>query len=427
MTLAPPQNTAPGDEDGGLSTPLLTAVLVGLFALVFPLGYAWDLGFSGLAALAGLLAIPALRRARPPVRVILPLAALVAWAVFSLTWSRAGVDIRTLHRYADIEKLTGMKLVLQLGVYGALVAAAQRVSRRGAGLALAALALALTALGAAVMLDALQGAAAYAWIAGRISHGVPPDIARRNIAQGDYVIALFFWCAAVRLSHMRWLILSVVMAACVAGSSLYLHAVDTTLVALALGLAAFMLVRATRTFGVVVLAVVTTIYWMTAPLIVLGGVRTGLVRMLHAHVQTSWSERLDIWSFAAAKIVEKPWAGWGLDASRTFGSAISLHTHDAAMQVWLELGAVGAVLAAAFWVGVWSLIETLARRDRTVAAAAAGTAVAYLTIGGLSFGVWQEWWLGLGAMAAVACICLARYRFDPQAASDDELVPLGIG
>ena len=113
------------------------------------------------------------------------------------------------------------------------------------------------------------------------------------------------------------------------------------------------------------LAVATTVYWMTAPLIVLGGVRTGLVRMLHSHVQTSWSERLDMWAFAAAKIVEKPWAGWGLDASRTFGSAISLHTHDAAIQIWLELGAVGAVLAAAFWIGVWSLIEALARRDRT--------------------------------------------------------------
>ena len=106
MTLSAPQNAASMDEDGALNTPLLTAVLVGLFALVFPLGYAWDLGFSGLAALAGLLAIPALRKARPPVRVVLPLAALVAWAVFSMTWSRAAVDIHSAaplcrHRKAD--------------------------------------------------------------------------------------------------------------------------------------------------------------------------------------------------------------------------------------------------------------------------------------------------------------------------------------
>jgi O-antigen ligase len=417
--------TAAIDQDGELNTPLLAAVLLGMFALTFPFGYAWDLGFSGLATLAGLLCIPTLRQARPPVRVVLPLVALVAWALISLEWSRAAVDPRSLHKYADIEKLTGMKLVLQLGIYGVLAAAAQRISRRGAGSALTALGLALTALGAAVMLDGMQNGAAYAWISAKFGHVMTADIARRNIAQGDYVIVLLFWCAAVRLNALRWLVLSLVTAACVAGSSLYLRAVDATLAALTLGFCAFVLVRWARLAGVVILGVATTVYWMTAPLVVLAAVHNGWVRQLHTRVQTSWGERLDIWSFATAKIVERPWQGWGLDASRTFGSAISLHTHDAAIQVWLELGAVGAVLAALFWIGIWSLIEGLARRDRTAAAAAAATAVAYLTIGGLSFGVWQEWWLGLGAMAAVACICLARSRNDPQIVSDDDLVPLG--
>jgi O-antigen ligase len=183
-------------------------------------------------------------------------------------------------------------------------------------------------------------------------------------------------------------------------------------------------VRWARVLGVILLGVATTVYWITAPLVVVAGVRFGVIAALRPHVQLSWEERLNMWTFASAKIVEKPWTGWGLDASRTFGSAISLHTHDAAIQVWLELGAVGAVLAAAFWIGVWSLIEALARRDRTAGAAAAAASVAYLTIGALSFGVWQEWWLGLGAMAAVACICLSRSRSDLPTGSDDELVPI---
>jgi O-antigen ligase len=292
-------------------------------------------------------------------------------------------------------------------------------------MALTALVIALAALGAAVLLDALQSGAFYAWISAKVGEHIPPDIARRNIAQGDYVIMLFFWCAAVRATSLRWSILSLLAVACAIGSSLFLHAVDATLAALALSFAAFFLVRSTRFIGVVLLGVSTTIYWIAAPLFVLAGVRGGLIHALRPLVQKSWDERLDIWTFSAAKIVEKPWMGWGLDASRTFGSAISLHTHDAALQVWLELGAVGAVLAAVFWIGVWSLIEIMTRRDRTAGAAAAGTAVVYLTIGGLSFGVWQEWWLGLGAMAAVACICLARSRSDPRITDDDELVPLG--
>jgi len=419
--------TAAVDLGDALDTPLLTGLLVAAFALTFPLGYAWDLGFSGLAALAGLLCVPGLGKARAPVRVMLPLVGLVVWALITMIWSRAAVDLHSLHRYADMEKLTGVKLVLQLGLYGALVAVAQQVSRRGGARALTVLAVALAALGAAVLLDAFQGAGAYAWITAQVAHPITADIARRNIAQGDYVIVLFFWCAAVRMAELRWQAVSLLTIACAAGSSLFLHAVDATLAAFLLGLAAFLLVRSTRLWGVVLLGVATTVYWITAPLLVVAAVHGGLVRMLRPLVQLSWDERLDIWSFAAAKIVENPWRGYGLDASRTFGAAISLHTHDAALQVWLELGVVGAVLAAVFWIGVWSLIEGLARRDRTAAAAAAATAVAYLTIGGLSFGVWQEWWLGLGALAAVACICLARSRHDPRNLPGEDLLPVGPG
>jgi hypothetical protein len=263
-----------------------------MFALIFPLGYAWDLAFSGLAALAGVLSIPALRSARPPVRVVLPLVALVVWALVSMSWSRAAVDVHKLHKYADIEKLTGMKLVLQLGLYGALVAAAQRISPRGAQLALGTLAVALTLLALAVFGDALQGAAAYAWISARVGQHIPPDIAKRNIAQGDYVIMLFFWCAAVRASQTRWPLLSLITIGCAVGSSLFLHAVDATLAAFALSLVAFVLVRSTRIVGVVVLSLATTVYWILAPLAVLVGVHDGLIRTLRPLVQLSWEERL---------------------------------------------------------------------------------------------------------------------------------------
>ena len=229
--------------------------------------------------------------------MIAPLVVLVGWALISLHWSRAAVDPHSLHKYADIEKLTGMKLVLQLGLYGALAAAAQRISPRGAKLALTVLAVALTALGCPRFWRTRSRA-------GRPMPGsargfgqvLRADIARRNIAQGDYVIVLFFWCAAVRAAELRWQILSIAMAACVAASSLFLHAVDATLAALALSFAAFFLVRVTRVFGVLLLGVGSTIYWMTAPLVVLAGVHGGLVAALRPHVQKSWDERLDIWS-----------------------------------------------------------------------------------------------------------------------------------
>ena len=99
---------------------------------------------------------------------------------------------------------------------------------------------------------------------------------------------------------------------------------------------------------------------------------------------------------------------WGLDASRAFPNAIPLHTHDAAMQLWLELGLPGAALTAAFFVWLIGRIDRLEANDRPAAAAAAASLSAYLVVGALSFGAWQEWWLALGALAAAATTALTR-------------------
>ena len=55
-------------------------------------------------------------------------------------------------------------------------------------------------------------------------------------------------------------------------------------------------------------------------------------------------------------------------------------------------------------------MAVFARTDRVLAAVCAATAASYLTVGALSFGVWQEWWLALGALAFAACAVLARAR-----------------
>ena len=54
----------------------------------------------------------------------------------------------------------------------------------------------------------------------------------------------------------------------------------------------------------------------------------------------------------------------------------------------------------------WSIAQ--AREGRAYMAIAAAAAAAYLTIGALSFGVWQEWWLATGAIAFCACLALKR-------------------
>jgi O-antigen ligase len=127
-----------------------------------------------------------------------------------------------------------------------------------------------------------------------------------------------------------------------------------------------------------------------------------------------WSgiHRLVIWRFAADRVAERPILGWGMDASRAIpggktdisalapalhypggAEALPLHPHDAALELELELGLPGLVLGLAIiaWVLWW--VGWRAALDRERRAGALALAASALTVGLLSFGVWQAWWL----------------------------------
>jgi exopolysaccharide production protein ExoQ len=122
--------------------------------------------------------------------------------------------------------------------------------------------------------------------------------------------------------------------------------------------------------------------------------------------------RAAIWQFVGQRIDDKPILGWGMHASRTMpgghnkisrgAEMIPLHPHNAPLQIWLELGGIGASLMAA-------LLAFLALNcngpplRRAVLGATLITAVA---IASLSYGLWQGWWFAtlwlLAAMAVAA-------------------------
>jgi len=141
-------------------------------------------------------------------------------------------------------------------------------------------------------------------------------------------------------------------------------------------------------------------------------------------IPNSTLHRTMIWHFAATKAMERPLLGWGLDASRIVPGGgdtepvwerpgaslpprlvdeqrIPLHPHDFALQVWLELGAVGAVLVAAL---LAALVVAGAGMRRGARRAGAMTAiVAAVVVATVSYGAWQAWWVAsLWLTAALA-------------------------
>jgi O-antigen ligase len=117
--------------------------------------------------------------------------------------------------------------------------------------------------------------------------------------------------------------------------------------------------------------------------------------------------RMTIWSFAADRIAVQPLTGWGFEASRTIGgkeelrvarpdgavyseALMPLHPHNAPLQVWLELGGLGAGLLAMFLAA--SMLRLLRGAEGLARAYQAAGFAAGAVISTVSFGFWQSWW-----------------------------------
>lgn len=377
----------------------VAGVIAGLLLLTPLLGWAGALGFAPAVALAGLLTLPWARLRNEDRTLLLALFTALVWACASIFWSP--------WRAPDLEGQTGLKLVFMLALYGGAVSAARAVPERRLPMLLSVLVATACALSVILLAEAATAAAGYKVLLALAGETVRPDYAIKNVAQGLYVLTLL---APPALAATPGRVRPVV--ALLLGAGIIIPALafgyDAPFLALACALLAAGLVLAFPLSGPRGLATASAGAFLLAPLLAKGAFVLGLDARLAPFLSESWLQRLGYWRKAVDWIWARPLPGWGLDASRAFGPGIRLHPHDAALQVWMELGLIGAVAAAIVWAVIFS---GLSRPARSVpAAAAAAVATAYLAFGAVSFGVWQEWWLGLGALSALACILVLRAR-----------------
>lgn len=362
-------------------------VLVGVAALTPLMAWLGPLGFAPLVGLAGLLCLPAIRIRPQDAPAALVLLLLVAWAALSSLWSPRHVD--------ELGDSTALKLGLQAPLYWAAWSGARAADPAGRRLALKVFAWGLAGYGALLVVEALTGGALYQTLRNAIGDPIRPDLGRKNLAQGAFALALLWPVAAAagwRAGAPAWL--AVPMAA---GTALLaqLFLSDAPVLAVGLAVAAGAVVWIWPRSAPPAMGAAASAFVLLMPAGLLGLMHAGLP----AHLPLSWAERMSYWTFATARISEHPLRGWGLDASRTFGPAIGLHPHNGPIQIWLELGVLGASLAAMTWAIVFRRLSDDTRSLLT--AGAAGSAAVYLFFGAVSFGVWQEWWLALGTLALV--------------------------
>jgi O-antigen ligase len=391
------------------AAPLLT----GAAFLVGPLGFLAPLGLAPLliAVALGLATIAVLERRlpAPPVDLAAVFGLLCALALASVTWA-----IDPWQSFVRALRLVGecTEGFLLIDAAGRLDAAERRRVLTG-------LALGLGLMIVLAVTDALLTQRMMRWLRGTIT---PATVGNR----GATVLALMMWPTILFLARQSggrgaalggWILGAIGIAACLSASA---H------LALAVATITFLVARRWGRAMARAALVLAPVLVLTMPLVpVLSPPDAPLLP--RALLKPSAIHRLVIWHFTDTRIAERPLVGWGLDAARAMPGGkdfttlvdpagqpqryeqLPLHPHNGALQLWLELGAAGALVGALIALVVLARLTAarLAPAERAVGLATFAAAAVELS---LSYGLWQSWWIAALWFAGFAVLLVRTDR-----------------
>ncbi|MFZ4122879.1 MAG: O-antigen ligase family protein [Caulobacterales bacterium] len=384
------------------------AVPLGLFFSLAPAAaVAGGLALPPIASLAALLSIAGARiwsfvKAYWPAIVFLLL--FGAYVTVSTRWSPFTPTTLDTHQ--------GLQLLIQMGFGLLFMAAAHELVGMPRGL------LRGLAAGCVLVLAGLLCIEAFGDMA--LNRMGQPDgetgALMRNPGRGTAVlVVLVFGVIGSYAGHEG--LRRAVMRACVALTLLlsFQFGMDANVIALGVGIICAFLAYRFPQFILTAMGVGIALWILFAPAIL--GQLIAHSQGLSEQIPLSWQMRLEIWTYVLGRIPEALLFGHGLDASRTVAELghigdfsfpiLPLHPHCAPLQIWFELGLVGAFLAAVgcavcFWMAGRAL-----RNEQGAASAAAGSFGALAVLWSISYGAWQEWLIAI-AFVAAALVSLAR-------------------
>ncbi len=129
--------------------------------------------------------------------------------------------------------------------------------------------------------------------------------------------------------------------------------------------------------------------------------------------------RVEIWDFVMRYALNNPIYGYGIEATRFIkefehdyiyhkGSTI-LHPHNFSIQIWIEFGIIGILLAAALIAFVIKQISKIAPPDRRIVIA---LLIATLAVSSTGYGMWQSWWIGEFMLLISLCALIAPKKYN---------------
>lgn len=132
--------------------------------------------------------------------------------------------------------------------------------------------------------------------------------------------------------------------------------------------------------------------------------------------KTNYLPRLELWDAVARYTMQSPWIGFGIEATRSVPAFDSqeiyqpgttlLHPHNAALQIWIEFGLLGALMAAG---GIILICRACMNLPNQMAKRLGlSLLVTTMGVGVVGYGLWQGWWIGLLATLVAVSILSIR-------------------
>lgn len=252
--------------------------------------------------------------------------------------------------------------------------------------------------------------------------------------QGLSMAVLFYWPWLYAL--WRWRPTIGPLLSLIVPLVVFVGDADAPILAWGVGVATAIFLCVRFRAGSIILSVVVSLGVLFSPII--AEKTTAITEAVGPPCCLSFSgfHRLLIWQTAASHIHKHPILGSGFDTSRalygpddrrtmtrydstgkawwgSYMEPIPLHPHNAALQVWLELGVLGMGAFIGALLAVISYLGCGPSRSKGLWASSAmfGTWLFIVLVG---YGAWQGWWLG-GVAVSVACMAgLSRLPPSPQ-------------
>jgi O-antigen ligase len=129
--------------------------------------------------------------------------------------------------------------------------------------------------------------------------------------------------------------------------------------------------------------------------------------------------RIILWEYTAEHVLEQPWLGIGVDSTHSlnrkgqfdqpqgfiFPRSSGEHAHDVFLQIWYELGVVGAILLA---LAGAAIALRMLRLPQDIQPFAAASFAAFFGIAAFAWSMWQAWFMcAIGLL--IFYVCIAAY------------------